>query len=130
MTTKEDVLAYVTEQQRQVHLASYRPIYEIVMIEHADKELIYPNSKHSGFPDMGASSEIGFYYSIDSAINALESNACDLRENIYDAGFILCRFPGLYESVSRAARMYFVWDADEEGYIQKEEPLIFKHIGL
>lgn len=130
MTTKDDVLAYVTEQQRQVHLATYQPIYAIFMIEHADKELIYPNGKHSGFPDMGASSEIGFYYSIDSAINALESNACDLRETVYDAGFILCRFPGLYESSPKEARMYFVWDDDEEGYIQKEEPLIFKHIGL
>ena len=130
MTTKEDVLAYVTEQQKQVHLTSYRPIYAIFMIEHADKELVYPNGKHSGFPDMGASSEIGFYHSIDSAINALESNACDLRETIYDAGFILCRFPGLYDSSPTEARMYFVWDDDEECYIQKEEPLIFKHIGL
>ena len=106
------------------------PIYEILMFEHPDKELIYPSGKHSGFPDMGATSTSGFYYDINDAIQAVEEDRCGLRETIYDAAFILCRFCGLFQTVSSEFRMYFIWDADKEGYIQKEEPIIFKHIAL
>lgn len=107
-----------------------RPIFEILVFEHPDKELIYPNGKHSGFPAMGAQSNVGFYYDFQDALDVVYENLCDIHETVYDAAFIICRFPGLYDCASSNGRLYFVWDGAKGGYKLTEEPEIFKHIAL
>ena len=121
MVTIADMLAF--EKQGQA-----KPIFEIMLFEHPDKELIYDSGKRSGFPDIGSSYVCGFYYDVEDAVAAVQNNACDMRETLYDAAFILCRFPGLYKDVSRPQRMYFVWDEAKKEFAQKEEPKIFSHI--
>ena len=106
------------------------PIYEVFVVQHPDRELVYPSGKHSGFPEMGCTATMGFYYDLDDAIEAVEVNACDIHETMYDAAFVICRFPGLYNSVGREGRAYFVWNGETEGYEEKEEPRVFRHVAL
>ena len=127
MTTKESMYKIIRET---CEAPDDRPIFRIFMMEYPDKEIVYPTGKHSGFPDYGSSNEVGFYYSLDDAIEAMNQNMCDIHEFTYGAGFILCQFPGLYESSGTEMRMYFVWDEEKQGFFQKEEPEIFKHISL
>lgn len=107
-----------------------KPIYEILVFEHPDKELVYPSGKHSGFPDMGAQNNVGYYYEFHSAYTAIQENICDIHETVYDAAFLICRFPGLYNPVGSDGRIYFVWDDSKGGYVEADEPEIFKHIAL
>ena len=133
-TEKVDIWQWKTNKLNRyvaANAATYdgqKPIYEILMIENPDKELIYPTGKHSGFPDTGSTCYVGFYYDLADAIRAVKENWCDLRETVYNAGFILCHFPGLYESTGREGRIYFVWDEEEPGYRIAEEPKIFTHV--
>lgn len=124
MTTKEQMLEYAAHEKERHEGAI--PIYEIMMVEYPDKELMLANKKPSGWPDTGASFTAGFYYDLDDAVEAVENNACDIRECLYNGAFILMRFPGLYNSVDSTNRMYFVWEDDK--YVQKDEPKIFAHI--
>ena len=110
--------------------SNIRPIYEICVFENPNKELVSKSGKCLGWPDMGAQAIMGFYYDIQDAIDVLHMNLCDIRETVYDAAFILCRFPGLYNEVGTNRRMYFVWNDEKQGYFQAEEPEIFKHISL
>ena len=103
-------------------------IYEIMLFENPDKELIYPSSKRSGFPDEGCIDHPGYFFDINDAVKALNNNACDLRETVYNAAFILCRKPGLYEPVGKEDRKYFVWNEEKQGFFEAEEPKIFAHI--
>lgn len=111
-------------------MSETKPIYDIIMMEHANKELVYPTGKHSGFPDMGATNSVGFYYDLQDAIDALHCNACDIREYVYDAAFILIREPGLYNACGSDTRKYFVWNDELHGFYEADEPNIFKHIAL
>ena len=132
MTTKEDIFNYVKEMQdRNGNDEEYFPIYSIFLFTNPDKEMIYENGDlpiHSGFPDIGASLNAGFYYDIDCAISAMNHNGCDIHEYCYNAGFVLCRFPGLYSACGQYSRMYFLWDEEKQGFFQKEEPEIFHHV--
>lgn len=79
------------------------PIYEIVLFEHPDKELVYHRDGtdvHSGFPDADIN-PMGFYYELDTAIEAMHGNWLDIQETVFHAGFILCKYPGLYECAGR-----------------------------
>lgn len=108
-----------------------RPIYRIFLIQNADKEEIYEKTgKKSGFPDMGCTEDVGFYYDINDAIFALEHNSCDIREYLYDAAFILTSYEGLYNCAGTDMRLYFKWDEEKQGFFQQKEPEIFKHIAL
>ena len=79
---------------------------------------------------MGVTDEPGFFYDLDWAIEAMNQNACDMEESCFNAGFILCRFSGMYPICLADARMYFVWDKEREGFFQQEEPEIFSHLVL
>ena len=105
-------------------------IYDIIMLEHKDKELIYESGKHSGFPDFGATASVGYYNKLEDAVLALNLNACDIREYVYDAAFILFRKPGLYQPCGPDERAYFVWNEQLQGFFQAEEPEIFKHSAI
>ena len=127
MRTKSEIEEYIVGKESV--FSNQKPIFEIMMLENTgDKELVYPTGKPSGFPDTGITDNAGFYYELDKAIEALHHNACDLRETVYDAAFILCRFPGLYDCVFSEGRIYFVWDKENEGYFEAEEPEWFKRV--
>ena len=129
MTTKEDLLAYVKNKMKlHDNNPEAKPIFALYLFENPDKELVSKDGKHLGWPDTGNSYEPGFYHNLDWAIEAMNQNAGDIRETCYDAGFILCRFPGLYDGVTTNARMYFVWNNEKQGFFQQEEPAIFEHI--
>jgi len=127
MTTKEDLLKWV-EEESNMYFGGAKPIYSIMLFEYPNKEYMFPKGSNSGFPDLGANSELGFYYSLSEAIDVMNNNALDMRECVYNAGFILCKFPGLYNFAGSNVRMYFVWDDDKQGFYQQEEPEIFKHV--
>ena len=123
MVTENDMYELQVEQIQP-------PIYEILVFDNPNKELVSRDGKNMGCPDMGDTFTVGFYYDVESAIQALNENRCDLRETCYNAAFILCRFPGLYNVATSSERMYFVWDEERQGFFQTEEPKIFKHTAL
>ncbi len=134
MTSKKDILDYVAfRKEARGNIEGDEPIYCIYLITNPDEERIYEKEGErirSGFPDTGPTDEPGYYHDLDSAIKAMNENACDIREYCYNAGFILCRFAGMYDCVCRDARMYFLWDDEKEGFFQAEEPQIFAHVAF
>lgn len=136
MTQYERVKQYIIWFQNQYTDKDGKtpiPIFEIVLFEHPDKELIYhkPNGDiRSGYPDMGSENRMGFYYELETAIRAMNENWADIQETVFHAGFVLCRFPGLYSSVIDEARIYFVWDEDRQGFFESPEPEIFRHVAF
>ena len=125
MTTTESILKTVAEisEKRKTH-----PIYQIMLLaETGEEEEIYDNGTHSGFPKTGMLDYPGFYYELETAIQAMNENWCDMRETIFDAGFILVHYPGLYDCAGTDHRMYFKWDEEKQGYFQAEEPPLFAH---
>ena len=63
------------------------PIYEILVFDNPNKELVSRDGKNMGCPDMGDTFTVGFYYNVELAIQALNENRCDLRETCYNAAF-------------------------------------------
>lgn len=126
MTTRDGLKEYVRFMRKKA--GRPKPIYRIMMFEHKNKERCSGCGEPSGFPDTGATYDAGFCYDLDTAIRIMETNETDLRERMYDAGFILCHFPGIGESAGTAQRMYFAWDEGKQGFFQQEEPGIFRHI--
>ena len=103
-----------------------KPIYEIIMVENADKELCGCDGTPLGSPGFDSMQSVGFYYNLGDAVTAVEMNSCDIRETIYDAAFILIRCEGLYPLCGKEKRMFFRWDKDKQKYYQAEEPILFK----
>ena len=105
------------------------PIYEIALFRHPDKELLIKRDGMwvgSGYPDADMD-VMGYYYDLDTAVQAMHENWCDIQETIFKAGFILCRFPGLYNCVQKVTRLYFLWDEERQGFFEADEPEIFKN---
>lgn len=124
-----DCIEWYQEKYKDEEGNKLIPIFEIMLFENPNKEMIYHESTGgvpSGWPDTGCIAHMGFYYELDIAIQAMNENWCDIQETCYHAGFILCRFPGLYQAAIE--RMYFLWDKEKEGFFEAEEPEIFKHI--
>lgn len=117
-----------SREQILTNMHGKHPIYEILLFEHPNKEMIGKSGKHLGWPDTGAENNVGFYYDLDDAIEAMHTNCCDIQERVYRAGFILCRREGLYSCVGHENRMYFLWDDTRGGFYETEEPHIFWHI--
>ena len=106
------------------------PIYEIYLLDNAAKEYIIPHGKPTGWPDTSGES-VGFYYELESAVDALHENRLDMRDGgVFNAAFILCKFPGLYNSAGDDMRLYFLWDEAKDGFWEAEEPEIFKHVAI
>lgn len=132
MSKYQEMLDYVKwyqEKHKDENDNSPNPIFEIMLFEYPNKEMIYHKPEgdvHSGWPDTGCIDDMGFYYELDTAIQAMNENWCDIQETCYYAGFILCRFPGVY--YAGTSRMYFLWDDEKEGFFEAEEPEIFKHV--
>ena len=132
MSKYQEMLDYVKwyqERNKDKNGKSYPPIFEIMVFEYPNKEKIYHKPEGdvpSGWPDTGCVDNVGFYYELDTAIQAMNENWGDIQETCYHAGFILCRFPGLYQAA--LSRMYFLWDEEKRGFFEAEEPEIFKHV--
>lgn len=132
MSKYQEVLNYVKwyqEKYKDKYGNIPNPIFEIMLFEYPNKEMTYPTSNgnvRSGWPDTGCVANMGFYYELDTAIQAMNENWCDIQETCYYAGFILCRFPGLYYAAT--SRMYFLWDEEKKGFFEAEEPKIFAHV--
>ena len=127
MMTREELLLYAKKGEDE---CGQPPIYAILMIEHDGKERMKRSGGklvHTGWPDTGSSYEPGYYYSLDDAVDAMHQNVADIREAVYDAGFIIWRFPGLYRNPGREGRMYFAYDGERKGFFEKEEPEILRH---
>ena len=73
---------------------------------------------------------MGYYYTLEDAVHCMNSNSGDIRECLYDSGFILCRFPGIYNPVSKPNRLYYKWDILKNGFFRADEPRTFTHIAL
>ena len=99
----------------------YEPVYEIMLFEH-------PNKERNGSPYLGATATVGYYKYLSMAVKAMHENIEDIRDNVYDAGFILCRFPGVHQKVTEEFRIYYVWNDDKNGFYEKGEPKIFNKI--
>lgn len=128
--TGEDRLRKYIEKLHCRFDESTHPIFEIALFEHPNREMIFTkngNKIPSGYPD-APMNNMGFYYELSTAIQALNENWADIQEHCFHAGFIFCRFPGLYNSVGPDGRIYFLWDDEREGFFEAEEPEIFKHI--
>ena len=78
MGTRNSILDMVEKDHQ-------RPIYEIFLIEYPNKEMIGKDGKRLGWPDEGATANMGFYYDIDDAIEAMHTNRCDIQERVYHA---------------------------------------------
>ena len=106
-------------------------IYEIMMCSNSGADtIIYESGKDSGFPDLGACSTVGFYHELENAIDAMHENGCDIRECVYNYGFVLKRRPGLYNLCGQYERIYFKWDEDRQGFYEAEEPERLKIIAF
>lgn len=130
MRTKEELLSYAKEIQDLPSSTKNDPIFEILAFENAEKECVSPSGKYTGFPDTGIERMVGFYYDFDDAYDAIINNVCDIWETVYNGAFLLCRFPGLFQSVTSEARMYFTYNKESGKYEQKEEPELFSHLAL
>lgn len=93
-----------------------KPIYRIVMQEKSGADTI------KGWPDTGCQADMGFYYEKAKAINAMHENLSDIRERIYDYGYVIEQYPGLYHTPSYHSRIYFKWDEKRRGFYEAEEP--------
>lgn len=120
--TKKQLLEYAKEQTA---IRGEPPIYEIMVFENPNTEQIGSNGKTCGIPDLGESAFMGFYYRLEDAIMAMYRNHAYMYQDRYLAGFVLCKFPGMEGAAGSEARMYFLWDDEQHGFLPKEEPAIF-----
>ena len=125
MNGRERIEAYMRWYNERYGEA--KPIFKILLFEKTGEEELNSMGKPTGWPDTGAQNDVGYYYELDRAIQAMNDNWSDIQEMVYHAGFILCHYHGLYCSVGPEARIYFRWDEDREGFFEAEEPAIFEH---
>ena len=108
-----------------------KPVFEVFMIQHANKQMIGIDGSELGLPELGHMSSIGFYYDIWNAVDALHQNMGDFRaDGGYECGFVLVRYQGVYSSVIDRDRMFFMWDEDRKGYFEAEEPELLNIIAF
>ena len=101
-----------------------KPIYRILLFSKI------PTLDRYGWPDCGTLDDVGFYYEYETAVKAMHENWCDIRECMFEAGFILTHYPGLYYTALKEQRIYFEWDNDKQGFFEKEEPTCLEHFSF
>lgn len=134
MTTREDLLKYADRrmrEQRKKGLPAFKPIYQIIIFEHPNKQETI-NGEPINYPDTGAIDYPGFFYSLNEAVEAMHKNTMYMHEGIYFAGFITCRFPGVYSYClyDISERIYFLYDKKKNGFYEAEEPEIFRDVAF
>ena len=127
----EERMLYMKRAENNALADDIRPIFEILLFENPDKELISKTGDPTGFPDFGTEDRTGFYYKLDDAISAVHENRLDIRDGgSFNAGFILCKFPGLYGCADTLHRLYFLWDEEKQGFYETDEPPIFSNLAI
>lgn len=117
MITSTDLLTYAKEKLAERSIGNGdKPIYQILLFEHAAK------TDNSQDYDIGNDDCPGYFHELSEAISAMNCNLGDMHEGVFNAGYIICRFQGLYCFADSKARMYFEWDEERQGFFQKEEP--------
>ena len=117
MITSADMLAYVNKKMSERSAGKYdMPVYKIILYEHC------VNADNYWGYDYGCDDSPGYFHDLSDAINAMNCNLGDMHEGVFNAGFIICCFQGLYCLAGPEARMYFEWDEERQGFFQKEEP--------
>jgi len=120
MVTSADMLAYVNEKMSERSAGKYdMPIYQIILYEHCVNA---DNTCNFWGYDYGWYDSPGYFHDLSDAISAMNNNLGDIHESMFNAGYIICRFQGLYCLCAPEARMYFEWDEERQGFFQKEEP--------
>lgn len=119
MTTEKDIYEYIEWHKNKYNYGD-NPIFEILLFEKIEED-------EFGYPNVGCQDRPGFYYELDAAITAMNQNWADIQDHAFHAGFILCRFPGLYQSATTENRIFFLWDEEKEGFFQEEEPKMFEY---
>ena len=127
MTTREDLLKYADrrmKEQRKKGLPAFKPIYEIMLFEFPNKKQII-GDQEIDYPNIGAEERPGYFYSVNDAVDAMHKNTLFMSDGIYLAGFVSCKFPGIYDAIKTDCRFYFKYDPDRRGFYEEEEPEIF-----
>lgn len=128
MAKKEEVLKYVVNKADP--MIGFVPIYEIVLFKEL-QELKNNDNIGMGMADCSNFNSMGFYYELDDAINAMHENRCDIRETVFDYGFVLVHWPGVYNNSSgKLERLFYKWDETLEGFYETEEPSLFEYLAL
>lgn len=123
---KERLLEYMEWHDEKYE--KEQPIFELLLFEHPDKEMFSKHDQPMGVPDTGALDIVGFFYDLDQAIQAMNENHLGIQETVYHAGFIILKYPGLYQAAGPHKRIYFKWDPEKKGFFEAEEPKIFQHV--
>lgn len=133
MATVESLKKYVKDvMAKRGNIPDYKPIYAIMLFENPDKiQYDEENGKPTKFwfPELGRTGGPGYYHDLESAVKAMHENAGDIRETIFNAGFVIAKFPGLYNTMGPEGRIYFLWDEEKQGFFEAEEPKTFSLFG-
>lgn len=78
-----------------------------------------------GWLDMGASRTFGFKETFEDAECALNYNACDMWEYLYDYAIVEEINPGIHPIAEN--RWFYKYDRKKNGFFRMEEPEEFKH---
>lgn len=119
--------------ERQMSKGFDKPIYLVMLFNGGAKEAVFPAGtpkagKPTGFPDITDKYCPAFYYSMNAAIQAVTENICDIRENIYNEAFVLCRFQGMYSYAGPHERLYYTWDSSLKKFVLAEEPELLQRV--
>lgn len=118
----------LTNYERKHNL---KPIYCIVMMEKSGADPIkYMNDENVGLPDIGKKAEMGFFYDKDLAFEAMHTNSFNIHERLYNYGYVIMQFPGLYQGPRSGERQYFKWDENSRGFFEDEERDLIRIISL
>lgn len=101
-----------------------RPIYRIMMQEYSG------NATSNCWAVTGQQKDMGFYYDKQDAIDAMHENACDIRECLFDYGYVIEQHEGLYDCPGSEQRIYFKWDKDRKGFFEAKEPEAMKRLSF
>lgn len=97
----------------------YRPIYAITTFTKLEEDKL-------GWPEVGSTNTVGFYYGEKVANHAVKENNCDMWEYCYDYALIEKIYPGVYGCSLK--RWLYKFDVETKEYKQIEEPEFFKHV--
>ena len=134
MTSREQLLAYAEEWKRH-NPQSEDPIFMIYMMDFSHNWVTY-NVPWLGypvtFPCTGVIEEAMYDCrdNLDKSIEILTENQMDVHDGCFGGAFITLKIPGIPPFTTSDTRMFFVWDEEKDGYIQQEEPDIFRNFPI
>lgn len=84
------------------------------------------DAKYPGYLDFGHERNVGYYTSLDDAINSVSNNNCDIWETIYKYAMIEEVKEGLYGSACMRT-WWFKWNEELKKYEPMEKPEFAKN---